>query len=245
MATPIRALSIIIPAYNEAGRLGPTLDRVLGWIAQRGIDAEILVVDDGSKDGTVALVEAHPACDGQRLRCIRNGQNRGKGYSVGHGVRVALGQRILFSDADLSTPIEEYDRLAPHLERGVDIAIGSRALAGADIRKHQPFYREFMGRTFNRFVQTLVFPGIRDTQCGFKLFTADAAHRCFELRHIDGFAFDVEVLYIARRLGLLVAEVPIVWENDDASRVSPIRHSMQMFRDIMRIRKLHRNLGHQ
>jgi dolichyl-phosphate beta-glucosyltransferase len=243
LTAPGPTLSIIIPAYNEATRLGPTLERVFAWLDASGLDAEVLVVDDGSKDATVALVEAHPRHDGRKLRCIRNDRNRGKGYSVGHGVREARGARILFSDADLSTPIEEYARLAPCLDGGADIAIGSRALAGAEIRRHQPFYREFMGRTFNRIVQALVFPGIRDTQCGFKLFTADAARRCFELRHVDGFAFDVEILYIARRLGLSVVEVPIVWENDDASRVSPVRHSIQMFRDIMRIRSLHRDLG--
>lgn len=236
------ALSIVIPAYNEAQRIGPTLDRVLGWIEASGHDAELLVVDDGSKDTTTEVVRQHPGFGG-RLRLVENGRNRGKGYSVGHGVREARGAQVLFSDADLSTPIEEYDRLAAELARGFDIAIGSRALSGANIRKHQPRHRELMGRTFNRIVQTLVFPGIKDTQCGFKLFTADAARRCFEHRTIDGFAFDVEVLFIARRLGFTVSEVPITWENDEASRVSPIRHSIEMFRDILKIRRQHRRLG--
>jgi len=241
--SPEIALSIIVPAYNEADRIVPTLDRLVAWIATTGLEAELIVVDDGSKDDTTGVVRAHPAFEDGLLRLAENGRNRGKGYSVGHGVRESRGARVLFSDADLSTPIEEYSRLAAELDRGFDVAIGSRAAAGADIRKHQPLHRELMGRTFNRIVQTLVFPGIRDTQCGFKLFTADAAKTCFDHRTIDGFAFDVEVLFIARRLGLTVSEVPIAWENDEASRVSPIRHSYEMFRDILKIRRQHRRLG--
>ena len=233
-------LSIIIPAYNEEQRLAPTMDRILEWSAEQPFATEILVVDDGSKDGTCDFVESiaakHPT-----VSLLRNGANRGKGYSVGHGVSRAIGELILFSDADLSTPIEEFSRLEERLE-GVDISIGSRAKAESNLEKRQPFYREGMGRMFNFLVRTLVFPGISDTQCGFKLFRSDPAKKLFALRKIDGFAFDVEILFIARRLGMSIAEVPITWCNDDASRVHPVKHSIQMLTDILRVRRIHRDL---
>lgn len=236
------ALSVVIPAYNEESRLPRTLDRVLAWLDDEKLAAEVLVVDDGSKDGTTALVTRRAASE-PRIKLVSNGRNRGKGYSVGNGVAAARGAYVLFSDADLSTPIEEYHKLRVALDaKGADVAIGSRARAGSDLRERQPFYREGMGRAFNLLVQALVFPGIRDTQCGFKLFRADVARDLFGRRQIDGFAFDVEILYLARRLGLQIAEVPIVWVNDRASRVDPIKHSLQMFRDILRVRWLHRRL---
>ena len=235
-------LSIVIPAYNEDLRLPPTLDAVASWLDEVGLDGEILVVDDGSSDDTCGLVERRAAAE-PRLRLVRNGQNRGKGYSVAHGVELADGELILFSDADLSTPIEEFTKLRRALDDPrVDIAIGSRAMAKSDLQKRQPVYRELMGRTFNLFVQALVFPGIRDTQCGFKLFRRRAARQVFANRRIDGFAFDVELLYVARRLDLEIAEIPVVWVNEEDSRVSPIRHSLEMFRDISRIRWMHRKL---
>ena len=231
--------SVIIPAYNEAERISPTLDRVLEWIDQEGRRAEVLVVDDGSSDDTCGVVRARSESDG-RLRLIENGANRGKGYSVAHGVREARGAWILFSDADLSTPVEELLKL--EAGRGeAPISIGSRALPDSDLKKRQPFYREMMGRSFNLLVQTLVFPGIKDTQCGFKLFRADVAKALFELRTIDGFAFDVEVLFLARKHGHSVTEIPVVWINDEASRVDPIRHSLKMFADIMKVRGRHRD----
>ncbi len=234
-------LSIVVPAYEEALRLGPTLDRLGAWMAEQPFEVELLVVDDGSEDATIEVARERVASQ-PGLRPLRYDQNRGKGYAVGHGVAHAKGERVLFSDADLSTPIEEYGRLAARLDEGYDVAIGSRALADSRLEKRQPLYRELMGRTFNLLVQATVFPGIRDTQCGFKLFTAEAARDCFSLRRIDGFAFDVEVLFVARRLGLRVAEVPVVWINDEASRVDPIRHSLRMMRDIARIRLMHREL---
>jgi len=171
---------------------------------------------------------------------LENGENRGKGYSVAHGVREASGQWILFSDADLSTPVEELLKL--EAGRGeAPIAIGSRALPDSDLKKRQPFYREMMGRSFNLLVQTLVFPGIKDTQCGFKLFRGDVAKELFERRTIDGFAFDVEVLFLARKQGHRVSEIPVVWINDEASRVDPIRHSLKMFADIVKVRGRHRS----
>ncbi len=240
--SPRPELSIVIPAYNEEQRLGPTLDRVGEWLDQQGRDAEVLVVDDGSSDGTSDLVQARAQAD-PRVRLVGGPVNRGKGFSVGHGVEQARGEKILFSDADLSTPIEELTKLEAALERqGAGVAIGSRAKAGASLERRQPFYREGMGRIFNLLVQVLVFPGIRDTQCGFKLFTEEAARALFAHRRIDGFAFDVELLYIARRLGISVVEVPVRWVNDEASRVDPIRDSLKMFRDILRVRGLHRDL---
>jgi dolichyl-phosphate beta-glucosyltransferase len=196
------------------------------------------VVDDGSTDDTCGVVRVRAQGDG-RIRLVENGQNRGKGYSVAHGVREAKGDWVLFSDADLSTPIEELLKL--EAARGeAEIAIGSRALPDSDLKKRQPLYREMMGRTFNVLVQALVFPGIQDTQCGFKLFRADVAKKLFELRTIDGFAFDVEVLYLARKHGYAVAEVPVIWINDEASRVNPITHSLRMFSDILKVRGRHR-----
>lgn len=233
-------LSIVIPAFNEEDRLGATLVRVLEWLDEWGGTAEVLVVDDGSSDGTADLVRAKGEAD-PRVRLLEYGSNRGKGYAVGLGVSEAVGEQILFSDADLSTPIEEYTRLAAALE-SAEIAIGSRALPDSRLDKRQPLYRELMGRSFNLLVQALVFPGIRDTQCGFKLFRSEAARETFSRRVIDGFAFDVEILFIARKLGYEVAEIPVIWINDEASRVDPIRHSIQMFRDILGIRRLHRDL---
>ena len=232
------ALSIVVPAYNEADRILPTLDRLLEWLDEGDRIAEILVVDDGSSDDTCGVVRSRAASD-SRLQLLENGVNRGKGYSVAHGVREARGAWILFSDADLSTPVEELLKL--EAGRGdAPISIGSRALPDSDLKKRQPFYREMMGRSFNLLVQTLVFPGIKDTQCGFKLFRADVAKDLFERRTIDGFAFDVEVLFLARKYGHRVAEIPVVWINDEASRVDPIRHSLRMFADIMKVRGRHR-----
>lgn len=233
-------LSIVLPAYNEALRIVPTLDRVIAWASKQSFGTQIIVVDDGSKDRTCEVVEGY-AQKHANVSLLRNGRNRGKGYSVGHGVSRAEGELILFSDADLSTPIEEFTQLEARLE-GVDVAIGSRAKAESQLDKRQPLYREGMGRAFNFLVRTLVFPGISDTQCGFKLFRAEAAKRIFALRHIDGFAFDVEILYIARRLNYAIHEVPITWVNDEASRVHPVKHSLQMAKDILRVRHLHRHL---
>jgi dolichyl-phosphate beta-glucosyltransferase len=229
----------VVPAYNEADRILPTLARLIEWLDQDGRSAEILVVDDGSSDDTCGVVRSRAASD-SRLRLLENGANRGKGYSVAHGVREAQGAWVLFSDADLSTPVEELLKL--EAGRGdAPISIGSRALPDSDLKKRQPFYREMMGRSFNLLVQTLVFPGIQDTQCGFKLFRADVARDLFERRTIDGFAFDVEVLFLARKHGHTVIEIPVVWINDEASRVDPIRHSLRMFADIMKIRGRHRD----
>jgi dolichyl-phosphate beta-glucosyltransferase len=223
-------LSVVIPAYNEQARLPRTLERIRAFLGGR--PHEIVVVDDGSADGTA---EAARAAAGDALVLLRNEGNRGKGYSVRRGMLAARGARRLMTDADLSTPIEELARLEQALEGGHAVAIGSRALAGARIEVRQPFYRETMGRLFNVFVRALAVPGVRDTQCGFKLFTAAAAQAVFTAARLDGFSFDVEALFIARQLGYRVAEVPVAWRNDAATRVS-LLGGFQAFPDLLRIR---------
>jgi dolichyl-phosphate beta-glucosyltransferase len=223
-------LSVVVPAYNEAARLPATVARLERYLAER--PHEILIVDDGSTDGTV---EAAQAAAQAPLVVLRNEGNRGKGYSVRRGMLAARGARRLMTDADLSTPIEELARLEAGLDAGHDVAIGSRALPGARIEVRQPWYRENMGRLFNVFVRALALPGLRDTQCGFKLFSARAAEAVFAAARLDGFSFDVEALFIARQLGYGIAELPVVWRNDAATRVG-LRGGFQAFPDLLRIR---------
>ena len=231
-------LSIIVPAHNEALRLGPTLDKLLAWADGRSFPVEVLVVDDGSSDDTVRL--ATRRAEGEpRLSVAGYPGNRGKGFAVGFGVERVNGDRILVTDADLSTPIEFFDDLERALEDG-DIAIASRAHPASRVPKRQPLYRESMGRVFNVLVRSLVLGGFRDTQCGIKLFRGDAARDLFRRRRIDGFSFDVEILYLARRAGLRIVEVPVHWYNDEATRVDAVRDSARMFVDLLRIRWLHR-----
>ncbi|HEX9188595.1 MAG TPA: dolichyl-phosphate beta-glucosyltransferase [Vicinamibacteria bacterium] len=230
MTAPL--LSVVIPAFNEARRLPATLARVREHLAAQGRPHEILVVDDGSSDGTAEVARQAP---GAGVRVLRHEPNRGKGYAVRRGMLAATGERRLMTDADLSTPIEELAGLEGAIARGWDVAIGSRAVAGARIEVHQPAYREAMGRAFNVLVQALLLPGLADTQCGFKLFTATAAEAAFSACRLDGFSFDVEALYVARRRGLRIAEVPVVWRNDAATRVS-LGGGGTAFLDLLRIR---------
>lgn len=221
----------MIPAYNEALRLPSTLSRVRQHLAARKGEHEIVVVDDGSTDATAEVARAA----GGAVRVLRHQPNRGKGYAARRGMLAATGDRRLMTDADLSTPIEELAGLEAALDRGYDVAIGSRAVDGARIEVRQPAYREAMGRLFNVLVQGLLLPGLSDTQCGFKLFTARAAEAAFGPCRLDGFSFDVEALYAARRRGLRIAEVPVVWRNDAATRVS-LGGGGAAFADLLRIR---------
>ncbi|HEX6737253.1 MAG TPA: dolichyl-phosphate beta-glucosyltransferase [Vicinamibacteria bacterium] len=225
-------LSVVIPAYNEAERLPPTLERVLGYLRGRGVSHEVVVVDDGSRDRTVARARA---VGGDTVTVLANEVNRGKGYSVRRGMLAARGARRLMTDADLSTPIEDLERLAARLDDGYQVAIGSRALPDSNVEIHQPWYRENMGRVFNAAVRLLALPGLKDTQCGFKLFSAEAAQAAFSRAQLDGFSFDVEALFLARRLGYRIAEVPVTWRNDAASRVG-LWGGFRAFPDLMRIR---------
>lgn len=227
-----KLLSIIIPAYNEENRIPSTLKDIGSYCRKRKLHHELLVVDDGSKDRTMEVVrKARIPC----LRLLSYGENRGKGYAVRFGMRQAKGDILLFSDADLSTPIEELDKFLPLLDR-FDVLIGSRNLTASDIQINQPLFRQIPGRVFSIFTRLLVLPGIKDSQCGFKLFTRKAAKTIFSRQRIEGFGFDMELLFIARRHGLRVKEVPIIWRNSGESKVSLLRDPFIMLLSIMKIR---------
>jgi len=230
-------LSIVIPAYNEEPRLPATLRRIYSHLARTGYSAEVVVVDDGSSDGTAgcvcALAEKFPT-----LSLARNPGNRGKGYSVRHGVLRSRGRHILFTDADLSTPIEEADRLLALLEQGWDVVVGSRDLDLRLLKRPQPWFRRRAGQVFHRLVWLLFQLPVKDTQCGFKLFRRSVAEQVFGRQRIDRFGFDVEVLWLARRLGYRCLETPVVWVNDESSRVSMLRDGPAMLLELLRIRWL-------
>jgi dolichyl-phosphate beta-glucosyltransferase len=228
-------ISIVIGAFNEEQRIGQSLKKIHEFLRGRGTDYEIIVVDDGSTDRTSPLVDelAHSIAG---LRGIRYEKNRGKGYALRTGVLVSKGDVVLLSDADLSTPIEELDSLYPYLSE-YSIAIGSRACALSTIVVKQPWWRQQMGKTFNRVVRLLVMDDFSDTQCGFKLFAGDTARHLFKEAVIDRFAYDVEILALAKKKGYRIAEVPIKWLNDPASKVHPIRDSLKMLIDLLRIRQ--------
>lgn len=227
-------ISIIIPAYNEEKRLGTTLVRIVSYMNEMGNDYEIIVVDDGSRDGTMAVAKRFQQ---YKVRSIRNDRNLGKGNAVHHGMLEAQKSLVLFSDADLSTPIEELEKLAvPILAGEVQVAIGSRAVTGARIEVSQPAYRVAMGKLFNLFVRMIAIGEFYDTQCGFKLFTRNAAQEIFRRQRLFGYGFDVEILTIARRLGFQVAEVPVRWINSAETKVDLLRDSTEMFFDLFKIR---------
>jgi len=236
----LTSLSVVIPAYNEEKRLPATLERVTAWLREQSLEfSELIVVNDGSRDGTAGLVEkycaAHPC-----VRLIENPGNRGKGYSVRHGMLEARGAWVLFSDADLSTPIEDATRLYEAAGKaGADIAIGSRALDRSLVSKHQSWTRELSGRFFNLVMRTATGLPFHDTQCGFKLYRAAAAREVFSRQKLDGFSFDVEDLYIARRLGVPAVEVPVRWANVAGTKVSALT-GLRSFADLVRIRRAQR-----
>ncbi|HWR58991.1 MAG TPA: dolichyl-phosphate beta-glucosyltransferase [Thermodesulfovibrionales bacterium] len=229
------SLSVIIPAYNEGSRIPGTLRAVGRYLRKNFDEYEIIVVDDGSSDDTSSVVSAL----GQELHgvvLIRHLSNTGKGSAVRTGVLSSTGKRLLMCDADLSTPIEEYRRLGPFLDNGFDIAIGSRGLPDSDILVRQPWYRETMGKTFNLLVRMIAIGGIKDTQCGFKLFRGEVARSLFSRSCINGFGFDVEVLFLAKQKGHKIKEVPIKWINSPHSRVSIVRDPLEMLSDLIKIR---------
>jgi dolichyl-phosphate beta-glucosyltransferase len=228
-------LAVIVPAYNEESRLQPTLARIEAYLAGRPFTWRVAVVDDGSTDGTARIArsfaEAHP-----RFSLIEMGRNRGKGAAVRTGMLRVEASLLLFSDADLATPIEELEKLLSAVEAGAAIAIGSRPLRESRLEVRQPLYREYLGRSFNMIVQLLAVRGISDTQCGFKLFTLEAARAVFARCKLDGFGFDFEALMIARDLGLVIAEVPIRWRHQEGSKVRLLRDGTRMFADLVRLR---------
>lgn len=228
-------LAVVIPSYNEDQRLLPTLTRVAAFLERQPYSSTVIVVSDGSTDGTNAVAaefcESHPS-----FKLLAYEPNRGKGYAVRKGMLQAEADLQLFSDADLAAPIEELQKLEAAIADGADIAIGSRPLRESNLVVRQPLYREMLGRGFNKLVQLLGVPGIQDTQCGFKLFTRDAAHDVFSRCSYDGFSFDIEALFIARLRGYKIAEVPIVWAHQPGSKVSLVRDGARMVWDLVKLR---------
>lgn len=227
--------SIVIPAYNESHRIGPTLNRVLRHIAQQAWDAEVVVVNDGSTDNTSEIVgrfvQSNP-----RMRLLQNPGNRGKGYSVRHGMLQACGEVLLFTDADLSSPIEEADRLFRAIAEGADVAIGSRWLRAELQSERQPLHRQLFGRIFNLSLRIVLGLRFKDTQCGFKAFTRRAADTIFPLQQIERWGFDPELIFLAEKNGFKVVEVPVAWAHDEKTTISPLRDGIRMFFEVLKIR---------
>jgi dolichyl-phosphate beta-glucosyltransferase len=228
-------LSIVVPCYNEEQRLPRTIEQIERYLDGKAAAYELILVDDGSTDGTRMIMDA-AAERHASVRIEALPRNRGKGRALAVGVEAAKGDEILLTDADLSTPIEELEKLQLALRNGAGVAIGSRALRASRVEVSQPAYRVIMGKAFNLIVQAVLLPGIWDTQCGFKLFRADVAHRVFAGLVTDGFGYDPEVLYRARKLGVKIAEVPVVWRNSAPTKVSAFSSSFDMLKHVFRIR---------
>lgn len=231
----IYTYSVIIPAYNERERIRTTLDRVLAYLAEKQWHAEIVVVNDGSRDDTAEIVrqyaQKHPS-----VRLIENPGNRGKGYSVRNGVLHALGNVLLFSDADLSSPIYEAPKLFAEIDKGADIAIGSRWVNSALQTEKQSVLRQVLGRMYNILLRLVLGLRYRDTQCGFKAFTKEAALAVFSRQKIERWGFDPEILYLARKFDFKVSEVPVEWAHDNRSKINPIADGIKMFVEMLRVR---------
>jgi len=229
-------LSLVIPAYNEEHRIGETMRHVLDYLKAQPYDAEVIVVDDGSIDATQRIVEAFRSAEVPAVSVVSLPENRGKGYAVYTGMSQARGAYRVFYDADASTPIEELGRLWPRFEAGADVVIGSRELPDSDVQVRQRWYRQTMGRVFNVFLRLLGITRFKDTQCGFKGFSARACDVVFPRQTIHRFSFDAELLYIAQKHGLRVDEVPVCWRNSSRSRVHPLFDASRMLFDLLTIR---------
>lgn len=234
--------SIVIPVFNEQARIGATLSRVIECVQERGWQAEILVVNDGSHDQTAQIVLA-AAEQYPNLRLIENPGNRGKGYAVRNGILQARGSIVMFTDADLSAPMEEAERLFAAIANGADVAIGSRWLDRSRQTLQQPIYRRFFGRCFNWLTRLVMNLPLADTQCGFKAFRSQAAKAIFIRQRIERWGFDPEILYIALRLGMNVKEVAVTWGHDERSRISYLRDGLKMLEELVRVR-LYSLAGH-
>ena len=227
--------SIVIPAYNESGRIRPTLDEILRYAAEQNWDCEIVAVNDGSSDDTAEIIRQygrkHP-----EVRLVENPGNRGKGYSVRNGMLHARGDVCLFTDADLSSPIAEAQKLFQEITQGADVAFGSRWLRAELQTERQPLYRQLFGRIFNLLLRLILGLHFKDTQCGFKAFRRQAADRIFPLQRIERWGFDPEILFLARRMGFRVVEVPVQWAHAEGTRLHPFRDGVRMFGDVLHIR---------
>ena len=228
-------LSIVIPAFNEAGRIADPLRRIHDHVQGRGLRAEFVIVDDGSTDGTAEVVRRIAADLGMTLRVLNPSAHRGKGHAVRVGMTAARGRAVLMTDADMSTPIDELDRFLPYLRDGAQVVIGSRRLGGAVIEVRQPFLREAMGRVFT-FLTQLLIVRVSDATCGFKLFTREAAHQIFSRLTLDDWSFDAEALFVARKLGYAIREVPVAWRDAAGTKVHRGRDAVRAAVGLVRIR---------
>jgi len=227
--------SIVIPAYNESRRIVPTLNKVLTYLAEQGWDAELIVVNDGSRDDTAGIVRRFVEKNSM-MKLVENPGNRGKGYSVRAGMLNAGGDVVLFSDADLSSPIEEAAKLFQAIANGADVAIGSRWMKTELQTERQPLYRQLFGRLFNVMLRVVLGLKYKDTQCGFKAFTSRAARAVFPLQTIERWSFDPELIFLAQKQGFKVVEVPVQWAHDEKTTISPLRDGTRMFFEVLKIR---------
>jgi glycosyltransferase involved in cell wall biosynthesis len=229
--------SIVVPAYNESARLGASLEKILHYIGEQGwaAEAEVIVVNDGSSDDTAEIVR-RMAQSNAALRLVENPGNRGKGYSVRNGMLQARGRVLVFSDADMSSPIEELPKLLSALNNGADVAIGSRWLQAELQTQRQPLHRQLFGRVFNLLLRITLGLRFKDTQCGFKAFQQRAAQKIFPLQRIERWGFDPEILFLAGKFGLSVQEVPVAWAHVGGTRIHPLTDGSRMFWEMLRIR---------
>ncbi len=228
-------LSVVVPCFNEEQRLPRTIELIERYLDAQAETYELILVDDGSGDGTRRVME-EAASRHDSIRVVALPGNRGKGRALAEGVMVSRGDAVLVTDADLSTPIDELPKLEAAVQAGAGVAIGSRAIKGSRVELAQPVYRVVMGKVFNLIVQAVLLPGIWDTQCGFKLFRGDVARDVFARLTTDGFGYDPEVLYLAKKRGVRIAEVPVVWRNSAPTKVMAVRSSMDMFRHVVGVR---------